>query len=273
MEAGTGAPYVGSAPPTNEKTNSTPSKPSDSSGSDGSGIFSQGNMLKAACVLGGAYLIRKIVTRARRDHCREVSNLLSGEKFSADQAARDPANFFNLRLDTCPATVLEDGSRVLYCEQAFWRTPEKPFRQRFCVVKPCAKEMQCDAEVATYALRDVEEYRNFCERPKNQRPQPEEVIGDISEHLTTVYLSRCEGGRKCAYEGSTPPGGFPNNWNGATRCTSELTLFRNGEVHSWDRGYTDDGVQVWGPKSGPYEYKPKNMVSNVYRPDVDQSKR
>ncbi|CAI5523427.1 unnamed protein product, partial [Closterium sp. Naga37s-1] len=175
---------------------------------------------------------------------RKVTNLLTGEKFSADQAARDPANFFNLRLDSCPAAVLEDGSRVLYCEQAFWRSPEKPFRQRFYVVRPCSKEMKCDAEVASYALRDVEEYRNYCERPKNQRPQAEEVIGDISEHLATVYLSRCEGGRKCAYEGSTPPGGFPNNWNGATRCTSELTLFRSGEVHSWDRGYKDDGVQV-----------------------------
>ncbi|CAI5481056.1 unnamed protein product [Closterium sp. Yama58-4] len=196
------------------------------------------------------------------------------EKFSADQAARDPANFFNLRLDSCPAAVLEDGSRVLYCEQAFWRSPEKPFRQRFYVVRPCAKEMKCDAEVASYALRDVEEYRNFCERPKNQRPQPEEVIGDISEHLATVYLSRCEGGRKCAYEGSTPPGGFPNNWNGATRCTSELTLFRSGEVHSWDRGYKDDGVQVWGPKSAPYEYKPKHMVSSNYRSnEADQGKK
>jgi len=30
---------------------------------------------------------------------------------------------------TCPATEMVDGSRVLYFEQAFWRTPEKPFRQ------------------------------------------------------------------------------------------------------------------------------------------------
>ena len=26
-------------------------------------------------------------------------------------------------------------------------------------------------------MRDIEEYRNFCDRPKTQRPQPEEVVG------------------------------------------------------------------------------------------------
>ena len=32
--------------------------------------------------------------------------------------------------------------------------------------------------------------------------------------------------------------------NGASYCTSELSILRNGEVHSWDRGYDDEGNQV-----------------------------
>lgn len=36
----------------------------------------------------------------------------------------------------------------------------------------------------------------------------------MAEHLTTVYLSKCERGRRCLYEGSTPLGGFPNSWVG-----------------------------------------------------------
>lgn len=32
-------------------------------------------------------------------------------------------------------------------------------------------------QVGSYAVRDIEEYRNFCDRPKNQRPQPEETLG------------------------------------------------------------------------------------------------
>lgn len=223
----------------------------------------RGFVVKALCVVGGALLLRKLTKSTTRwDHTKTVAQALSGEKYSTEQAARDPMTYFNLRLLTCPATILADGSRVLYSEQAFWRTPEKPYRQRLYKVKPCPKEMKCDVEVASYAVRDVEEYRNFCDRPKNQRPQPEEVVGDMAEHLTTVYLSRCGRGQRCLYEGSTPPGGFPNSWNGATRATSEVTIFKNGEVHSWDRAYDDDGNQVWGVREGPYEFKSTSSVTS-----------
>ncbi|GKV17438.1 hypothetical protein SLEP1_g27949 [Rubroshorea leprosula] len=118
------------------------------------------------------------------------------------------------------------------------------------------------AQVSTYAIRDAEEYKNFCDRPKDQRPLPEEVIGDIAEHLATIHLKRCERGKRCLYEGSTPPGGFPNSWNGATYCTSELAILKNNEIHTWDRGYDDDGNQVWGVMEGPYEFKPAPASSN-----------
>eukprot|EP00897_Mesotaenium_endlicherianum_P002244 jgi/Mesen1/2047/ME000149S01036 len=232
------------------------------------GQFPTGVVVKTLCVLGGFYLVRKLTKIAtRKDHARIVAQSLSGEKFSAEQAARDPMTFFNLRLMTCPAAELADGSRVLYYEQAFFSTPDKPYRQRFYKVKPCAKEMKCDVEVSSYAVRDTEEYKTYCDRPKNQRPQPEEVAGDIGEHLTTVYMSKCERGKKCLYEGSTPPGGYPNSWNGATRCTSELTILKNGEIQSWDRAYDDEGNQVWGVKQGPYEFKPRN-ASTPFSPAV-----
>lgn len=32
--------------------------------------------------------------------------------------------------------------------------------------------------------------------------------------------------------------------NGATYCTSELAILKNSEIHTWDRGYDDDGNQV-----------------------------
>ncbi|KAG6513893.1 hypothetical protein ZIOFF_024230 [Zingiber officinale] len=134
--------------------------------------------------------------------------------------------------------------------------------KRFYMVKPCPKEMKCDVELSSYAIRDVEEYKNFCDRPKGQRPQPEEVIGDIAEHLTTIHLSRCERGKRCLYEGSSPPGGFPNTWGGASYCSSDLTIHRNGEVHTWDRGYDEEGNQVWGPKTGSYEFKPARLSNN-----------
>ncbi|KAL5711235.1 hypothetical protein ACHQM5_021713 [Ranunculus cassubicifolius] len=99
------------------------------------------------------------------------------------------------------------------------------FEQRLYMVKPCSKEMKCDVE-------------------------------DVAEHLTTIYLKRCPRGKRCLYEGSTPPAGFPNSWNGASYCTSELSVVKKDEINMWDRGYDDNGNQVWGVKNGPYEFKP-----------------
>ncbi|URE10100.1 CpeT/CpcT family (DUF1001) [Musa troglodytarum] len=236
------------------------------SSSGGAAGRARGLALKALLLLGGALLLRRMrKSTTRWDHARAVADSLSGEKFSREQARNDPDNYFNIRMLMCPAAEMVDGSRVLYFEQAFWRTPHKPFRQRFYMVKPCSKEMKCDVELSSYAIRDVEEYKNFCDRPMDQRPQPEEVIGvclsDIAEHLTTIHLTRCERGKRCLYEGSTPPGGFPNTWNGALYSTSELTVHRNSEIHTWDRGYDDEGNQVWGPKAGPYEFKPATPSS------------
>ncbi|KAI7993662.1 hypothetical protein LOK49_LG11G00462 [Camellia lanceoleosa] len=78
---------------------------------------------------------------------------------------------------SCPAAEMVDGSKVLYYEQAFWRTPHKPFCQRFFMVKPCPKEMKCDVELSTYAIRDAEEYKNYCDCPKDPATSQEEVIG------------------------------------------------------------------------------------------------
>ncbi|KAG5529090.1 hypothetical protein RHGRI_029679 [Rhododendron griersonianum] len=82
--------------------------------------------------------------------------------------------------------------------------------------KQCAR-VYCLRGLSTYAIRDAEEYKNFFDRPKDQRSQPEEVIGDVAEHLTTIYLNCCERGKRCLYEGSTPPDRFPNTWGSGGR--------------------------------------------------------
>nr|AFJ66233.1 hypothetical protein 34G24.30 [Capsella rubella] len=98
--------------------------------------------------------------------------------------------------------------------------------KRLYMVKPCPKELKCDVEVSSYAIRDAEEYKNFCDRPKDQRPLPEEVIG-----------------------------------NGASYSTSDLAILKNNEIHLWDRGFDENRNQVWGPKQGPYEFKPATSSS------------
>lgn len=49
-----------------------------------------------------------------------------------------------------------------------------------------------EEQVSSYAIRDVEEYKNFCDRPKDQRPQPEEVLGvSLLPLQVMVFFIRC----------------------------------------------------------------------------------
>ncbi|KAK4747191.1 hypothetical protein SAY87_026228 [Trapa incisa] len=75
-------------------------------------------------------------------------------------------------------------SNSLIGEKAFQGTLKKPFRPKSessfnfretVCGEACRKELKCDAEVSTFSIRDMEEYKNFCDR-QDQRPLPEEVI-------------------------------------------------------------------------------------------------
>lgn len=85
----------------------------------------RGLVLKALVLIGGAVLLKRLTKSTTRwDHTRIVAQSLSGVKWSREQASRDPDNYFNFRWLACPAADMVDGSKVLYFEQAFWRTPE-----------------------------------------------------------------------------------------------------------------------------------------------------
>ncbi|KAH7437839.1 hypothetical protein KP509_05G091700 [Ceratopteris richardii] len=231
--------------------------------SGGSGHTLRNLVVTAVGLLGGALLLRKFSTKtpsqppppAAVDHTRKLADALVGERFSTEQAIKDSDTYLDLRLKSCPAAELEDGSRVIYVEQAFASEPVNPYIQRFLKVKPCPKDFKCDVEVASFTIRNPEEYENFCERPKEQRPQPVKVVGDIGEHLTTLQMLQCLPNEQCLYKGSTPPGGIPNSLEGATTSTSDLVVFKDGTMQCWDRGYNVQGIQVWGIEKGPYEFK------------------
>lgn len=54
-----------------------------------------------------------------------------------------------------------------------------------------------NGQVSSYAIREVEEYKNFCDRPRDQCPLPEEVIGVsplVMFHFQVIeYLSHMLG--------------------------------------------------------------------------------
>lgn len=65
------------------------------------------------------------------------------------------------------------------------------------------------------------------------------IAQDIGEHLTTVHLKRCERGKRCLYEGSSPPGGFPNSW------VCNLPSYLHPLYYLPKSGALDPGLRYW----------------------------
>lgn len=44
-------------------------------------------------------------------------------------------------------------------------------------------------QLSSYAIREMEEYKNFCDRTKDQRPLPEEIVGVSHPFKTSIRFS------------------------------------------------------------------------------------
>jgi hypothetical protein len=55
------------------------------------------------------------------------------------------------------------------------------------------------------------------------------------------------------FKGSTPGNECLSNLRGATYATSEVSIYPD-KIISWDRGWNNEGKQVWGAVKGGYEF-------------------
>lgn len=134
----------------------------------------------------------------------------------------------------------------LYVEQAFANEPDKPYRQRvFKVSRTYEGRFKIQPYTINEPLRLAGEW---------QKEEP------LSE-LTVDSLTLVEG---CAvtvtlmndksYEGQTNGADCENSAYGAKYVKSEITIKEDGMI-ALDRGYDENGIQVWGSTQGPYVFK------------------
>lgn len=168
---------------------------------------------------------------------------LQGSFDSVDQAAQDPANYYEISLEMCVVSEPSLGERVLYVEQAVMSTPDDPYRQRLYAVERVDE---------TTAVSRVYEYRyphvlvGLCDDPE-------------SADLNSNYIEEREGcGVVMTWDGERLSGGTEgqgctSDLGGAAYASSEVSL--DAEVlTSWDRGFDTEGQQVWGATAGPYVF-------------------
>jgi len=173
----------------------------------------------------------------------DLESWMAGTFSSAVQAAEDP-DFFAISIHMAPIWTDRSDGRWLYLEQSVSEEPHRPYRQR--------------------VYRLVELVPGLFESQVFTLPDPGAVIGvwilddplaelspdDLEERDGCAILLRRRGD---SFIGSTLASLCTGTLRGAAYFTSEVIVTPDGIV-SWDRGFADNGSQVWGAIKGGYVF-------------------
>lgn len=169
---------------------------------------------------------------------------ITGEFSSAELAAKDKA-FKSSTLNNAQIWPNAANGAWIYSEESLTSAPENPIQQRVFFI---SEINDSEFSIDEYALPNKGEYIGAWANP--------EVFSNISvfdlkfKDGCTLFLYY-DGFQ---YSGETNKGTCPNDTEGATYSTSSLILIP-GEIHFWNRGYTEDGKLVWGSSKGPLIFK------------------
>ncbi|MBK8500041.1 MAG: chromophore lyase CpcT/CpeT [Flavobacteriales bacterium] len=166
---------------------------------------------------------------------------MEGSYTSAEQAKAD-TNYFEIELEMKRIWGKRKDGAWLYVEQATADSKAKPYRQRVYHLQQ-VNDSTFTSDILT--IRSGEAYFGAYADPVKLDALRSDSL-DLLDGCT-ISLQR----RGDVYVGSTNGRDCPNKRGGASYATSEVSLFSNRMV-SWDRGYNDAGVQVWGAERGGY---------------------
>ena len=165
--------------------------------------------------------------------------------FSSEEQSTIDTNFYNIHLHMSEIWTERNDGKWLYVEQAASWSLDKPYRQR--IYRLTAKENET-FESAVYTFNNPEK---FIGAWKNN-----EVFSSITQDSIilkegcSIFLKK-DGDK---FVGSTDGKNCSSELRGASYATSEVVIDEN-TLTSWDRGFNENGEQVWGAETGPYIFK------------------
>mgnify|MGYP002629222027 CR=1 FL=1 len=174
----------------------------------------------------------------------KLAAFMTGSFSSAAQAAEDP-EFREITLEMARIWRTRPDAVWLYVEQAVAARPDRPYRQRIYRLG----RVDDDTFVSDiYLLPDDEAWIGaWSEPPRFDTLTPDDLTlkegcGAVLDRLN-VYT----------YEGGTAERTCPSELHGASYATSEVQV-RPGRIESLDRGWDEQGKQIWGSTRGAYVF-------------------
>jgi len=174
-----------------------------------------------------------------------LKQYMSGS-FSSELQSKNDSDYFDIRLRMEPIWQATDSEFYLYVEQAMSSALDKPYRQRiYRVVK------DSDGQFTSY-IYTVNTPARFTGKKGDDA-----VFSSITPDSLKV-LEGCEvrlqfNPANQTFEGATGDRTCPSTRSGATFTTSKVVIGPTGMV-SWDQGWNDAGLQVWGATKGGYDF-------------------
>lgn len=173
---------------------------------------------------------------------KQLVKYMSGS-FNSFQQSKSDTTYFDVSLEMHPIWKKDKQTKWLYVEQAITQNKNKPYRQRvYGITQTGANTFVSTVYLIPNQEAYVGAYQKAKKRFKNLTPQQlEEKEGC---HITLTFNG-------IAYEGKTGDTGCPSKLRGSTYATSEVIILKN-KLESWDRGFDNEGKQVWGAEKGAY---------------------
>jgi hypothetical protein len=171
---------------------------------------------------------------------------MTGTYDSADQAAAAPDDFLPIRLVMVPIWTGRTDGNWRYVEQAAMNALDRPYRQRiYRVHQDAAGTLRSDV----YTLPgDPSVFVGAWTRPGAfDELTPEDLDLRVG---CGIVLEAQPGDR---FVGGTEGDGCASSFGDAVHATSEVVI-EPERLTSWDRGWTADGEQAWGPAERGYTF-------------------
>ena len=175
---------------------------------------------------------------------KTVATILTGTFTSERQADEDPS-YYPISLRHVPIWTDRNDGPWLYVEQALSSQLHRPYRQRvYHLVGLEGGRVRSDVytlpgEALDYAGADPSRFDDVS--PSGLEPR----------NGCSIFL---EPGADGHFVGSTHENACKSTLRGAAYATSEVDL-RHEVLTTWDRGYDENGEQVWGATTGPYRFE------------------
>ena len=166
--------------------------------------------------------------------------------FSSEAQSLSDSSYRHVRLHMIPIWQQQSEGYWFYIEQSIAGYEDRPYRQRiYHLVQQDDSTFRSDVFVFNNPLRFAGNWQTG-EAVKGLTPDSLELREGCS-----IFLQRHS---PEIYSGSTRGEGCESTLRGASYATSEVTITKT-EMISWDRGFDDHRVQVWGAEKGGYIFK------------------